>query len=369
MRSTYLKVDTKKIIKNLSKLRSKAGDAKIIPIVKANAYGLGLKPIAHLLRKNGAEYLGVAYPSEAATLRDSGDLENIIVIVPPCEDDAKHLIDFDLEFVIDDIARLEAMHELALKKKYVFKCHVFINTGMNRDGIANTELLPFLKRAKALSNVYLKGICSQYTESESEDSLLSKKQKELFDEAVGIFEDFYGKKPEMVHLSNTGGTVNYPSDGLTHNRCGIGIYGFADSEELAKKTDLEPALELKSEILSVRKVAKGGFIGYSSQYQAQRDMTIGVVPLGYGDGYPKLLTNKGYVLHRGIKRPIVGSICMDQFMIDLTDAEEAKATDEIVLIGSQGDSSITVYELASLIGTIPYDIITSLNSRLERRYV
>jgi alanine racemase len=367
MRTSHIRIDKNKIINNLAKLRKAAGKSDIIGIIKANAYGHGIKAVANILRLHDVEYLGVAYPVEAAELREAGDHGKIIIIVPPSLDDAKHLIDNDLEFVIDSFDRLKKFDSFAKDKNYKLKAHLFINTGMNRDGIYPEETLDFFTKASDLENIHIKGICTQLAESEMHSSDLVRMQINKFKNTLRQLKKA-GFDPEMKHINNTGGVINYPEAGLTHSRTGIGLYGYADEKNLADKIDLEPAMTVLSEILTIRTIKKGENIGYSKQYISDCDMKIGVVPIGYGDGYSKLFTNKGKVIHNGSFLPVIGSVCMDQFMIDLTGSDDAKVGDELVLLGSQGKTTLTAYNLADQIGTIPYEILTTLNNRLTRKY-
>jgi len=367
MRISHIRVSKEKIIKNLTKIRRAGGQSDIIGVVKANAYGHGIKQIASILRLQSMEFIAVAYPVEANVLREAGDLGKIIVIVPPSEDDGKYLVDLDLEFVIDDISRLSAFNELASKKKRVLDAHVFLNTGMNRDGIPPSKAVEFFREASNFSNIRLKGICTQLADSEMANSNLAMTQINRFNKAIRELK-IAGFNPPMKHLCNTGGVINYPTATFTHSRVGIGLYGYADTKEIADKIGLEPAISVHSELLTIRKIKSGETIGYSRQYTAKKDLTIGVVPIGFGDGYSKLFTNKGLVLHSGKTIPIIGSVCMDQFMVDLTDSPGASVGDEIKLMGYQNGSTLTAYDLADTIGTIPYEILTSLNNRLERKY-
>lgn len=367
MRISHIRVNKEKLINNLTKLRTAAGKADVIGIIKANAYGHGIKQIASILRLCNMEYLGVAYPSEAFILREAGDLGKIIVIVPPSEDDGKTLIDNDLEFVIDDFNRLASFNELARKKKTYLKAHLFLNTGMNRDGISPSDALNFMKQAQQLENIDIIGICTQLADSEQENSDLARSQINKFNSCVRELK-MAGYSFSMKHVCNTGGVINYPEALHTHVRTGIGLYGYADEKAIADKIQLEPCLSVISEILTIRKIKKGENVGYSKLYIAARDMTIAVIPIGYGDGYSKLFSNRGSVLHKGKALPIIGSVCMDQFMIDISTADNPSVGDEVILMGKSETATLDAYDLADSLGTIPYEILTSLNSRLERKY-
>ncbi len=366
MRSTVAVVNTNHLLHNLEKIRQHTEDAEILAVIKANAYGHGAIEIARNLRQAGINYLGVAYLYEALELRQSGDNGNIILIVPETPDLSGKIVELGLETVLNSKDTLVSLDEEAKKQNTIINVHLFIDTGMHREGIKPGDSLQFLEFASEYKNVNIHGILTHLGAAEHEEKKHTQKQIEKFNILLEELNSS-GKNFRFIHALNSAGILNFPEARYNMVRTGIALYGNMTEKALAKEMGLKPVLELKSRVVLIKDAAKGESVGYSRRYIAEKDTKIALVPIGYGDGYPWGLTNKGRALINGQSFRIAGSVCMDQLMLEIGEAD-VKIGDEVTLIGKQGDETIYVYELAELAGTVPYEITTNLHRRVQRVY-
>jgi alanine racemase len=368
MRPTKIQINTANLLHNINTIKNRA-NCELIPVVKANAYGHGLTLVSKILRQNETKKIAVAFCSEAKELRISGDTGEILLLVPPGPTDAKEIVEYDFESSISDLDTLLEIDNLAKKNNKIINLHLFINTGMNRDGISPEEALAFLQKSSELKNVNILGIMTHLpdTEFSLENNRLSDKCLKIFEKLLYSLKiaGFDFKEAKEIHTFNTAGIINLKSEWANIARTGIGIYGILPSIELENKINLKPVLSLKSKIISIKIVKQNETVGYSQKYFSDKDSRIAIVPIGYGDGYSAMLSNSGQCLISGKRYNIVGSVCMDQLMLDIG-FDEINVGDEVVLIGKSGDDEISVYELSDKIGTIPYEILTMFSARIPR---
>ena len=365
MRPTKIQINSANLLHNINTIKNRA-NCELIPVVKANAYGHGLHLVSEILRQNGTKKIAVAYSSEAKELRIGGDEGEILLLVPPGPTDAEEIVEYDLESSISDIDTLLEIDKIANKFHKIINLHLFVNTGMNRDGISPGEALAFLQKSSEINNVNILGIMTHLpdTEFSSENNRLSDKCLEIFEELIYSLKKS-GYNFKEIHAFNTAGIFNLKSKLTNIARSGIGIYGILPNSEMNEKINLKPVLSLKSKVISIKTIKKGETVGYSQKYFSGKDSQIAIIPIGYGDGYSVLLSNKGQCLIYGKRYNIVGSVCMDQIMIDIG-FDEVKVGDEVVLIGKSGNDEISVYEVSEKIGTIPYEILTMFSARISR---
>ena len=366
MRATKAYINLKNIEHNINTIRKHIPDSEILTVIKANAYGHGAVEIARELRRVGVSCLGVAFVEEAMELRNSGDMGNIVMIVPGRKEDIALLLNYRIETSVYDMNVLKYYSTFAASQGQKIKAHLFINTGMNRDGIRPEKAVEFMREAESLEGVEFVGLMTHYASSDYRERTFALEQLRRFNYA---YEELTkaGYKFQYVHSANSGAIANIPESYSTMIRMGISVYGLMPEEELLDEIPLKPALELKSEVIATQEIREGEYAGYSFQFFVHegKGTHIAIVPIGYGDGYMRSLSNKAQCLIRGKRYPIVGSVCMDQILVEIFD-DEIEVGDEVVLIGKQDSEEITVYELARFANTIPYEITTNISKRVPR---
>jgi alanine racemase len=367
MRSTIAKINVANLKHNLQMMRQVAQKMEIMPVVKADAYGHGIVEISRILRAEKARILGVAFADEAVKLRESGDTGEIFVLIPGTEYDTDLYCAYNLQASVEDFDVLKKLSHEAHSRNMTIKTHLFINTGMNRDGIKPEMALDFMNRAVELQGIDMFGILTHLAGSELVDRTFSNHQLDLFDSVLAELKNA-GHSFKYIHALNSAGTLNFSDRPYNLSRCGISLYGYMDYKNLSDKLNLKPILELVSKVININTVDAGDTVGYSLNYISDAKRRIAVVPLGYGDGYHRVLANKSHCLIGGTKFPIVGTICMDQCLIDIGD-KNVNIGDDVVFIGNQGGESVDAYDLANAMGTIPYEITTALKWRIPRIYV
>ncbi len=365
----YADVDLDAIIINVKEIASQLeNDTKIYAVIKADAYGHGAVPVGKALEEHVYGF-AVATIMEAMELRDNGIKCPILVLGHTPESEYVTSIENDIDITIFDLESALALEEIAMSMEKQAKCHIKIDTGMNRIGFKPDEAcIDDIVKIKNLKWVNAYGIFTHFAASDSMDKTFAKKQLDMFNMLLERLYD-YGVEFEIKHCANSAAIIDMPYATMDAVRAGIAIYGMYPSEYVNKRrVMLRPALELKSYVAMVKEVAAGEGISYSSTYVTPQKMKIATVPVGYGDGYPRSLSNKGYVLINGKKANIVGRICMDQMMVDVTDIENVKTGDVVVILGNSGDECITVEELGELSGRFNYEFTCCISKRVPRNY-
>lgn len=365
-RPTRIVVDLDAIAHNLEAIGRHAG-VPVMAVVKANAYGHGLVPVAKHLEALGVAQLGVAFLEEGIALREAGVRIPILVMGGIFGPQAAQFIAHDLEATVsslDKLRQVEAAAEAAGRKAVV---HLKIDTGMERIGVHSYSAGPFIEAAVASRWCTIKGVYSHLACADDPSSPMTALQVERFAEACAHFERLGAPMP-MRHLANSGGVLHFPDTWLDMVRPGIIVYGVLPDPASRATIALRPALSLLSQVVYFKVVKAGRPVSYGATWTPARDTRVVTVPIGYGDGWPRALSSRGEVLVRDGRYPMVGRVCMDQFMVDIGDGS-AFNEDEVVLVGRQGDQAIRVEDVAVTAGTIPYEILTGLNLRIPRYYV
>ncbi len=358
-----IEINLNAIANNVRVIRSLLdSETKIIGVVKANAYGHGLVDTARAIWTSGADILATFDIEEAISLRVNKIRCPILIIGYVEGRDFRRLLDFDLTttiFNLDDAIRLN--QEAAKQNKWA-KVDIKVDTGMNRFGVMPLEAVEFYQKISALEHIKVTGIHSHFADAGDCDFSLEQirhMQGVLFGlQQIGV-------TAPMVHMAATQGTFKYPEAHFDAVRVGLGLYGYYDFEVEEKR--LMPALEFKTQIAQIKRVGKGESIGYRRTYVADKPLKIAVLPCGYSDGYPRDLSNKSYVLVHGKRAKLVGRICMNVFMVDVTGIN-CSVGDEVILIGSQGGGKVEADDLARLNGSIPHEILSRLNPNIHREY-
>jgi alanine racemase len=366
MRSTFAEISLSDIRHNIRSIRRFTSNTPMMAIVKANAYGHGIVEVSRVLRGENVSCLGVAFAGEAEQLRRSGDDGEIMLIVPPSRFDAESVVKYDLQISAADIDAVAAISAEAMKNNKKIKAHLFIDTGMHRDGIRPDEAVDFMEKASAMRGIEMYGIMTHFATADCPDKTFALGQLDVFNRAISDLKKA-GYEFRLTHACNSAAMVNLPEAWFDMVRPGISIYGMMPESSLTEKINLNPALQLISQVIKTKSVRKGETVGYSMKYVARKNIRIAVVPLGYGDGYFRALTNKSHCLINGRKYRLVGSVCMDQLMVDIGE-DDVKIGDRVVLIGNDRGNTITANHLADMIDTIPYEITTSILQRIPRKY-
>lgn len=364
-RPTRIVVDLEAIIDNLQAISAHVR-VPVMAIVKANAYGHGLVPVALHLQARGVQQLGVAFVEEGIALRNAGVTVPILVLGGIYGPQVTQFITHDLEITVSSLDKLRKVEAAAqaLNRKAVI--HLKIDTGMERIGVHSYSCKPFIEAALASRWCELKGIYSHLACADNPASAMTREQLDRFLEACAHIERAGAPMP-LRHLANSGGILHFPETHLDMVRPGILLYGVLPDPASQATIDVRPALSLVSQVVYFKVVLAGHPVSYSATWAPEVDTHIVTIPIGYGDGYPRALSSRGQVLIRGKKHPVVGRLCMDQFMVDMGE-DGAWNEDEVVLIGHQGDGVLTTEDVAQAAGTISYEILTGLNERIPREY-
>lgn len=339
---------------------------KLLAVIKANAYGHGAIQVAEAL-DDMADYFGVAFVDEAVELRKAGVDKPILILGHTDESLFDTLIDYDITQTIYSVEQAQVLSDMAVKKSKRAKIHIKIDTGMNRIGFpCEKESVTAITEITKLPGVDAEGIYTHYYLADVVDKKCAQMQLSRYTDMIQWLETA-GVTFAIRHISNSAGIMEMPNDTYDMVRSGIATYGLYPSEEMDKKACvLYPVMELKSHITHVKMVKKGETIGYGATYTLPEDKMIATVEVGYADGYPRALSNQGRMLVHGQFVPIVGRVCMDQTMIDVSSLSDVKVGDEVVLVGCQGKNSISVEELADMSASFNYEFVCDVNRRVPR---
>lgn len=369
-RGAIAEINLSAIAHNLNVVRKTANNRPVIAVVKADAYGHGAVGVSRKLLQEGVPYLAVAYVGEAKKLRDEGITAPIIVLFDG--DDTKAFFDLALIPVVYSKETAASLSSEALKRKTVKKIHVKIDTGMGRLGLHGDTIIEDIMAISEMPGIEIEGLLSHFSEADLSDRSYARLQLERFT-TIQIAISRKVKKKFFSHMANSAAVLTFKEAYLDAVRPGIMLYGYSplsrNPECKIPAPKLLPAMTIKSKLLCIRNVPPGTPISYGRTFIAKRPSRIGVVPIGYADGYSRLFSNNGEMLVRGKRVPVAGRVCMDLTMLDLTDAKNAKKNDEVVILGRQAGETITAEELALKANTISYEILTSLGSRARRTYV
>lgn len=374
-RPTWVEISLDALRSNIEQFQKVLPEGmKQMAVVKADAYGHGAVEVSKEVLAAGVDYLGVAFFDEALELRNAGITAPILVLgyTPPEGINRARELDVTIAVysrdVLEELCMQGRKQENAAQKK--LKIHIKLDTGMGRLGLhTEADAIPFIEEALQLSNVEVEGLFTHYANADEVDKSYTLAQYGRFERIVSYFTD-KGVTFPYIHAGNSAAAIDLP--GLTYSmvRLGISMYGLYPSEDVDQsKIELKPVLSLKTGIVHLKTLPAGSGVSYGTIYHTKGEEQIGTLPIGYADGYSRMLTGKVDVLVRGKRVPIVGRICMDQCMINVSDVPDVQVLDEVVLIGEQGGERISVEDVARLLGTIPYEIICMISHRVARVYV
>jgi len=367
IRPTFVEVKLDEIGHNVTELRRLAPAANLMAVVKADGYGHGAIQVAQTALEAGAAWLGVATLEEGVELRKAGITAPILVFgfIPAAQADTLVLYELRATVFHLDLARSLAQWGRALMRR--IPIHIKVDSGMGRVGVGVVEALAFVEQVATIGQVEIEGLYTHLAVADEPHNPFTAKQLERFDDLVTQLRD-KGIHPSIRHACNSAGLMLHPAGHYELVRAGIALYGLKPDPSVDWPADLHPALTWRTRIGMIKTVEAGTPISYGCTYRAAGRERIASLPVGYADGYFRLLSNRGEVLIGGRRCPIVGRVCMDQTLVRLPDGLKAAVGDEVVLIGAQGNDQIPADEIAGLIGTINYEVTCAINKRVPRVY-
>ncbi len=365
---TWAEIDLDAIAHNVRMLKSLlTPNVEMFAVVKANAYGHGAVPVAQTALGAGATQLAVHRASEGEDLRRAGIRAPILVMGYTLPESAEMIVRWELTPTVTTIESARAFAMRAMADGVTMPVHVKVDTGMSRYGLLPDEVVAFLSALSQLPGLRIEGLFTHFATADSADQTYVRQQLAIFNDVIRALHANDFTIP-LIHAANSAATIKLPESHFNAVRPGIALYGLDPSDEWPSPVELKPALSLKSTVVRVRTLPPGAAVGYGRTYITARPTRAVLVPVGYGDGYHRALSNKGCVLIRGQRAAILGRVSMDQIVVDASDIPEVQQDDEVVLIGRQGGEQIRAEEVAQLAGTINYEVTTSLLPRVARIY-
>jgi len=357
------------IARNVGRVRDRVGaHIPIMAVVKADAYGHGALPVARTLVEAGAGWLGVALPEEGIQLREQGVQVPILVMGPTPPDHASVLFDYRLDQMVYHPLHARAISDSANGSGARVGVHLKIDTGMGRWGIHPPDAVAAAKAIVQMPGLEFGGVMTHFAAADARDKDHAVGQLGRFLEAIREIEAA-GITIPLRHAANSAAILDLPETHLDMVRPGIALYGYPPSLSISHEDPWEPALTFKTCIAQIKELPKGGTVSYGCTYEAPRDVHVATLPVGYADGYNRLLSNRGEVLIRGQRAPVIGQVCMDMIMVDVTDVSGVREGEEAVLLGRQGDETLFADTWAAHLDTITYEVLCNISKRVPRTYL
>ena len=366
-RPAIAEINLSAIAFNLAGIKKRVAPAAIMAVVKADAYGHGAVEVSRHALQHGAEYLGVALTQEGIELRQSGLECPILVFGGAWPEEADSLVAHDLEATVYDSNGLEALRAAAQNQNKSANIHIKLDTGMGRVGIDWRTALPFVEKAARSGGIQLQGLYTHFATSDQIDKSFAYLQLARFQQVVKQLET-RGIRTPLKHTANSGAILDMPESYFDLVRPGVMMYGYYPSKETSESVPLRPAMTFKTRVLYVKSIERGTSVSYGRQFIAKKETHIATLQVGYADGYNRLLSNRGEVLIRGKRYPVVGRVCMDLIMANVGEDEDIATGDEAVLFGRQGNEEVTVQSICDLLNTIPYEVTCWVSKRVPRVY-
>lgn len=367
LRPTQVEVNLSRLRQNFYKIRDAVAPAKMMPILKANAYGHGLVRIAGLMQELKADYIGVAVLEEGLLLRESGITMPILILGGVFGNQIPYFIQNDLTITASSIAKLKNIDEAARDMRKKAKVHLKIDTGMERIGVHYYNAEEFIRCSLECSHVEVEGIYTHFANADAADLAYTILQVERFKQVLSHYEHLRSDRPPLIHAANSGAILQAPDSFFTMVRPGILLYGVYPSADALRTIDVKPALAWKSRVVYFKVILPDHPVGYGSTWRSDAPVRAVTVPVGYGDGYLRSMSHRAQVIIRGKRYPVIGAISMDQIVVNINN-DSAFNNDEVILVGESGATMITSEDLAEWAQTIPYEILTNINTRVPRTY-
>jgi len=369
LRPTYMMVDLDAIYDNVCNLKATLNDnVKFLGVVKGDGYSHGIIPVTKTMLEAGADYLAVAIPEEGVEIRRAGIDANILVLGLCLKQSFPLAIEYDLTLAVCEKDNILQLQEAAEKAGEKVKVHIKIDSGMGRIGVrTDEELNEVLDTIAECDNIILEGVFTHFATADEEDKSKTYKQIDKFEHMLAIIKR--RGLNLLIHAANSAATLDYKQTHYDMVRPGICSYGYYPSDCVSRNVKLKPAFEWRTKISYLKQIEKGDSVGYGFNYEAEDIRKIATLPVGYADGYKRDIGNNGYVLIRGQKAPVVGKVCMDQCMVDVTNIKDVKTGDDVILIGKSGKESITIETMANWLNESKYEMLAVITKRVPRIYV
>lgn len=365
---TIATINVSALAHNLAQVRQRLPqNCDVLAVVKADAYGHGAVAIAHALAHMGVTRFGVATIQEGIQLREAGLRVPILVLGALLPEQCADLVTHQLTPIIHDADIAEHLASLAKLDEQPYRVHIKVETGMGRLGLPAEEVLPLLRSTIFQRALCAEGLMTHFADADNTDPTYTEIQLERFRSVITQLEAS-GFSIPLIHAANSAAILCHPSSLFNLVRPGIMLYGYQTARHFSPSPDLKPVLSLTTKVIQLRTLPCGESVSYNRMFRATRPSHIAVLPIGYADGYSRLLSNRGAVLIKGCRAPIVGRVCMDMTMVDVTDIPNVKIGDEAVLIGRQGEQEITADDLARWAETVPYEVLCAIGPRVARVY-
>lgn len=366
---TKVEINLDNLKENLQMIRSFInGESKIMAVVKSNAYGHGMTEASKVCQENGIDFLGVSNVTEGLKLRKAGIRIPILVMGFTEKEDVAKAIEADIQMTISNVNQAKIIFEEAKNIEKRAKVHLKIDTGMRRYGPIEVNAVEFLKEVRKIPKLEFIGVYSHLSDADNRDKSFTFRQLGTFQEVISDFKKENFSAP-LNHIANSSAALSIPSSQMDMVRLGIVIYGLFPTPELRSFFDLKPVMSYKTKIVELKKIPGSQKIGYNGSHTTTNPSTIAVIPVGYADGIDRGLSNLGKVLVGGERCPILGKVCMNSTIIDVSNVEGVKMEDEVVIIGKQLNQEITPGELAGYVGTINYEIVSRIPEHIPRVFI
>jgi len=370
MRPVWAEINLDTIATNTKNIKKLIGDKELIAIVKADCYGHGAVDVVPTLLDNGASRLAVAMLTEAIELRKNNINAPIVILGYTPLYLGEELINYDIEQTVYDLDYAKELSKIALSLNKKAKIHIAIDTGMGRIGfLPGDDTVKIINEVYNLEGLEVIGIYSHFSTSDEKDKSYANEQLFKFKKVIADLKAL-GIEIPLKHISNSGAIIDMPETYLNGVRPGIILYGYYPSKEVSNDNlSVKPALTLKAKVAHVKELHKDMYISYGKTFKTNKKTIVATLPIGYGDGYPRALSENAKVIVNGKFASILGRICMDQCMIDVTDIENVKTGDEVIILGEEGDLKFNADDMAEALGTINYEILCRIKSRIPRVYI
>ncbi len=368
LRPAWVEVDLDAVASNVRNIKTYLNEVKLLAVVKANGYGLGAVPVAKEILSNGADYLGVVMLDEAYELRKAGITASMLNTGAIFPDQADYVIDLNLEQMVYRLDVARALSQSAQKSNTTAKIHLKIDTGMSRFGVHFRKAVEEIQKFVELPNLEIVGAFTHFPMSDAVDKsfallqIARMKQIKHDLKAIGIHIPIW-------HMANSGGTLDLTASHFDMVRVGLMNYGYWPSFDVRQPFALKPAMSVKTKIVAIRTIQRGDTVGYGRKFMAEKQERIAVLPMGYADGYDRKLSKISQVLWRGNRLPIIGGLCMDAAFVKITEHPEIKVGDTMTLMGIDEGEEISPHDIAGLIGSVSYEVISRFGRRLPRVYI
>ncbi len=364
---TWIEVDLNAIERNLKAIKNMVGSGtKILAIVKADAYGHGAVKVSQTLEQNGIDMLGVAFPREGIELRKNNINIPILILNPVLSEQIEDVIKYSLRVTVCSLDIANEISIIAKRYHRNIRIHVEIDTGMGGAGVCPDKALPFVKALLLIENLEIEGMFTHFNSSEEKDKSFTYEQNNKFKEVIKQLENEKISIP-LIHTANSAAILDIPDSYFNMVRPGLILYGIFPSNYVLRNIDLKQAMSFKTRIINLKLLGPGSVIGYGRTAEILQKTTVATIPVGYKDGFNRCFSSLGKVLVHGKRVPIIGRVCMVRCFIDVTNLTDVEIGSEVMLLGSQGNETISIESAAELIGTIPYEVVCNVGTKTPKK--